>query len=120
MNGRARAGAEEGAQRAVALDLRDEDHLADVLDAEIHGLSGALHQIVHHESPDAGEPPVAQEGGADLEGADTDQTQPTLLVVLHEAMRFETGDNAMRGGGREPDALGEIGERQSVGGGDDR
>ena len=102
----------------MCLDLGDEDHLAGVLDAEIDRLAGRLHQLVHHHTPDAGEPPVSQEGSADLESTDADQPKAAFFVVEDEFMCLQARQDAVGSRGRQAGALGEVGEGQAVRGGD--
>ena len=51
MNRPAAAGTEEGTHRLMGFDLRDKHHLALVLDAQVRGLAGTLHQVVHDGAP---------------------------------------------------------------------
>ena len=114
MHRAAAPGAEEGAQRVMAFDLRDEHHLAIVLDAEIDGLAAGLHQRMHGGAPHVRHAAVAQEGRAGLEGADADQPDAAFHVVLDVSAALQRQQDAVRRGGRDARAPAEFAQCQAV------
>ena len=77
VEGAAGAGPEEGADRLMRLDLADEHHAIVLGDAEIGGLAGPLHQLLHDRAGAVDQLAAAQERRADAIGLDADR--PELL-----------------------------------------
>ncbi len=116
-----RAGAELGRHphQFAALDLLDEHGLAVVDDGEVGRLAGALHQALevrvrlHHQVA------VIEERAAHAERAHADQPF-AARALLDVACLLQRGEQAVRGGGRQREALGDGGERRADLGGGER
>ena len=116
----ARARPEEGADRLVRLDLADEHHAIILGDAEIGGLAGAFHQLLHDGASAVDQLAAPQERRAHAVGLDADRPELLGFVELDHAVTGERGQHAVGGRGGEVGPLGDFAERQPVGFGDDR
>ena len=82
----ARARPEEGADRLMRLDLADEHHAIVLGDAEIGGLAGLLHQLLHDDAGAVDQLAAAQERRAHAVGLDADRPQLLGPVELDHAV----------------------------------
>ena len=119
-NGLRRARPEEGADRLVRLDLADEHHAIILGDAEIGGLAGAFHQLLHDDAGAVDQLAAPQERRAHAVGLDADRPELLGSVELDHAVTGERGQHAVGGRRREVRPLGDLAERQPVGLRDDR
>ncbi len=79
-------GAEEGAHRRMAFDLRNENHIAIVLDADIGGLAARFHQLFQIGPRQRAKLAETAKGVADLEGLDADHPVSRLQIVRNHAV----------------------------------
>lgn len=104
----------ECANRVVALELRDEDDLALVLDPEVYGLSAELQKIAHDAAPGVDQLSIAQKCAADLECLDADEPASMRLVASHEVVRLQRGQYSVRRRSRDTGALRDLHQRLAV------
>ncbi|MDT4866972.1 hypothetical protein FQZ97_1018600 [compost metagenome] len=101
MQRRTEARLADGAHEFAALDLRDEHDVAQVGDAQVDALTGAVAQPAHHRQRQVRDAPATPEGRAHREAAHAHVPEVGLAIELHEAPLLERGEQPVRGGRRQ-------------------
>lgn len=109
---------EEGADRLIGLDLREEEHFVADLDPQIGGFAAVAHQLIHRAAGAFDHLGAAQEGRADAEGAGADVPDLTWFFEFYHGMALQRDQGAVDRGHSLTRGVGQFGQRHTGGGGE--